>query len=396
MAITVLTGLPGSGKSDRLIRTVNKSRESGRRALTFCCSESAILNARKSIAIHRTLSCRSNLSTSIDHFVSTDECIELIKQIPSGSLLAFDEAQFFGDSIVDSWLNAAAHGIDIMIAAPNARQAKMLKQQGIEFVKMPLKCQNCEQNEADTFFVFVDEDRTQSVCQACHDLLRAEAKSEIVVRLRSQEPYPGEERIYQPVELEECSSWDAIRTDSETRYESMIEACSLVGLPGANATYLDIGCNTGFFCHKMRKAGFRATGVDVVANDLEVARLLSTFIRRDYVTYVKSDAYEYLRTTQDQLFDVTSAFSVFQWVMIQNTAAHGLDCMRWMFQKTKKICVLEMGESTEAHYVERIGMKYDKDWVYQFMIDNGDFRNVNVIEKKQKGIKRDFFIGFKN
>ena len=145
----------------------------------------------------------------------------------------------------------------------------------------------------------------------------------------------------------------------------------------------------------MTKAGFTSKGVDIVEGDLGVARLLSTFFRRDYVHYVLSDVQEYLRSTVADKFDVASAFSIFQWVMIQTTPQKGIDCMHWLFQKTRRVCFLEMGEYTEAHYVERAGIEYDRDWVYKFMKDHGEFSRIEIADKREFGLKRDLFIGFK-
>ena len=77
----------------------------------------------------------------------------------------------------------------------------------------------------------------------------------------------------------------------------MLSLCADEGLPQAHASYQDIGCNTGFFCHGMAKAGFTSKGVDVTANDIRVARLLSTYFRRDLATYEVANAYKYLGST---------------------------------------------------------------------------------------------------
>jgi 2-polyprenyl-3-methyl-5-hydroxy-6-metoxy-1,4-benzoquinol methylase len=79
------------------------------------------------------------------------------------------------------------------------------------------------------------------------------------------------------------------------------------------AAYLDVGCNTGYFCDRIWRLGFDAEGVDVVKEDIEVARILDSYFRKGHVRYVTQDAYTYLQKTQDRLFDVTSAFAVFQW-----------------------------------------------------------------------------------
>jgi len=395
MPITTLTGLPGSGKSEQLIITVNTALEQERVALTFCCSDSPILKARRGIAEHRQLGSRSGLTTPLNYFVSAESAIRIVREAPSGALLAFEEAQHFGDGIVEPWCEASEQGVEIFITSPSPSQAKMLHRRDHEITRLTLTCQNCEGREASTFLCYLDEDRTESVCEVCHKKLQSEAEAEIVDHLRAQEPHPGEEKIYQPIELHECSNWDVIRQDSDQRFRVIEKACADENLPTAHSNYLDIGCNTGFFCYQMTKAGFRATGVDVVGNDISIARKLGTFFRRDYTTYVVSDAHEYLQSTQDQTFDVTSAFSVFQWVMIQNTPKHGLDCMRWLFGKTRRICILEMGESTEAHYAERIGMKYDRDWIYDFMQEFGGFDRIDIVDLADHNLKRDLFIGYK-
>lgn len=393
--ITILSGLPGAGKSESLITQVNQAREAGRAVLVFMCSDSPVLRGRPGITKHGMIGSRSKLKTKVDHFVSTDKCIALVGEAPHGALLAFDEAQHFGEALIDAWCAAAHRGADILIASPNMAQIEELDRRGYKATRLSLDCQACGERAATTVFVHRDEDRTESVCATCHDRLRADAKREVVERLERGSPYPGKKCIYQPVELEECADWEVIRDDSDTRFDLISKICRDQGLPQAHTTYLDVGCNTGYFCNRMTRLGFLSTGVDVTANDIEVARLLGSYVRRDYAAYVLADAHAYLAESQQEAYDVTSAFSVFQWVMIQNTPEHGLDCMRWLFRKTRRICVLEMGESTEAHY-SKLGMHYDSDWIYRFMKAEGDFERIDVINAKEQHILRDLFVGYKS
>ena len=396
MPITILTGLPGSGKSETVISRVNSALQEGRVALTFLCSDSPILRARPNIAKRGRMGCRSGLFARVDHFVSTARSIDLLENAPAGALLAFDEAQHFGETIVDSWCAASERGAEILIASPNEAQLKGLKRRGHEAERLRLICQACQEREASAFLCHLDEDRTEAVCAECSDRLTEDARARIIDRLLHGGPQPGEEWLYQPVELPECSAWEVIRTDTQERCRIVLDTCAREGLPNAHSSYLDVGCNTGFFCHEMARAGFHSTGVDVAAKEIEVARLMSTYFRRDYATYVQSDAHEYLKTTQDRTFDVTSAFSVFQWTMIQKTPEHGLDCMRWLFEKTRRICILEMGESTEAHYIERIGLRYDSAWIRDFMETHGGFERIELIDMKSSRLKRDLLVGFKS
>ena len=369
--------------------------EEGRIALTFFCSDSPILRARPNIARYGRFGCRSGVFAPVNHFESTARTIELLEHVPSGALLAFDEAQHFGEEIVESWCMASERGAEVLIATPNEAQLKALNHRGHEAERLRLTCQVCAEREASTFLCYLAEDRTESVCSDCSERLTNDARARVIDLLRQGGPHPGKEWTYQPVELPECRLWRVVRTDTEDRFRILIELCARGGLPNAHSTYLDVGCNTGFFCHRMSRAGFHSTGVDVVASEIEVARLMSTYFRLDYATYVVSDAHEYLHTTPDQSFDVTSAFSVFQWMMMQKTPEHGLDGMRWLFEKTKRICVLEMGESTEAHYVERIGLSYDSAWIRDFMKTHGGFERIELIDMKSSKLKRDLLVGYK-
>ena len=396
MAITILTGLPGSGKSETVITRVNSALREGRVALTFLCSDSPILRARPNIAKHGRMSCRAGSFARVDHFVSTAKSIDLIENVPAGALLAFDEAQHFGEEIVDSWCAASERGAEVLIACPNEAQLKALRRRGHQAERLRLMCQVCQEREASASFCYLDDDRMESVCSGCSKRLTKDARARIVDRLLHGRPHPGEKWTYQPIELRECRNWGVLRPDTRERCRFVVDTCAREGLPNSHSSYLDIGCSTGSFCHQMSMAGFHSTGVDVAANEIEIARLMSTFFRRDHAAYVLSDAHEYLKTTQDHTFDVTSAFSVFQWLMMQKTPEHGLDCMRWLFGKTRRICILEMGESTEPHYIERIGLRYDSFWLREFMQTHGGFERVELLDMKTSRFKRDLLVGFKS
>ena len=394
MTIEILTGLPGTGKSERLITKVQSARSDGITALIVCCSESLVLQRTPSIAEHQRISSRSGLVVGLDRFESTEEAIGFLGAAKDGWLLAFEEAQYFGTDIVDAWCDASNRGVSILIATPSKEQLALLTDRGHVCTNLTLSCQKCGKAEATKFFCYSHEDRTKSVCECCYREMKCMAEEQIVSRLVAAAPHPGREIVYQPVGLPACEQWEVIREDSSHRFQLVKAACDRVGLPSSHSSYLDVGCNTGFFCHQMSQIGFNATGVDVVETDIQLARLLSTYCRRDYVNYTIADAYEYLASSQDIVFDVASAFSVFQWVMIQQSAQHGLHCMNWLFQKAKYLCVLEVGESAEDHYVERIGMRYDSQWIYSFMKTSAVFDAVEVYEAAQHGLKRDLFIGF--
>ena len=396
MPITILTGLPGVGKTERLILTVAEAQKAGRTTATFLCSDSTRLRTRRHITEHRKLGSRSGMRTQVDHFVSADRCVELLQDAQPNALLAFDEAYHFGERMVEHWCAAAGRGAELLIAAPSGPQVTALKTLGHHATHLTLDCQACARREATQFFVYDQESRTEAVCAKCFRRMRKNAKREIIKCLREGKPFPGTKATYQPIELPECRRWRVNRDDSQRRLDLMLSVCADEGLPQAHSSYLDVGCNTGFFCYGMAQAGFTSKGVDVTANDIDMARLLSTYFRRDLATYEAADAHDYLDRTPDERFDVTSAFSVFQWVMIQSGPERGLACMRMLFQKTKRLCVLELGESSEAHYGDRIGMDYDSTWIRDFMLAEGGFSRVQCIAGSEHRLWRDLLIGFKS
>lgn len=265
-----------------------------------------------------------------------------------------------------------------------------------------MKCQKCFVATANSSIVLPGKDETMSLCQACNQAMTDAARREVLDRLERQAPYPGEKVIYQPIELEECATWRQLRPDSKDRVDLMTRIVRESGLPKSDtyghSTYLDVGCNTGYFCHQMRRLGFYAEGVDVVEGDIEVARQLDSFFRKDHNNYVIADAYNYLRDTQDRHIDVTSAFAVFQWLMIQTSIERGIECLKWLFAKTNRVCFLEMGYASEAQYKDKLPENIDRTWVWQKMEQLGEFAEIRMYDAKKHGLMfgtRDLFVGIK-
>ena len=400
MSISVLTGLPGSGKSTRLIELVNQAIAQDRPVVTFASNSSPWLMARDHLRVNRIIGCRRpGLTCPLHQLVSPDECADILRRTPPGALVAFEEGHYFGLSVVPHWINASKRDLEVLVAMPSQGQLKLLEGQDYTETKLVMNCQQCSEAEATTFIIVPGKDATLSICAKCEATMQDEARWEILERLERQPPYPDEKAIYQPIEFEECADWRLVRPDSSRRVEVMLRVLNEFGLPGegppGHATYLDVGCNTGYFCHHMRRLGFFAEGVDVMDGDVTVARLLDSFFRRDNNNYVHANCYDYLRDTQDRKFDVTSAFAVFQWLMIQQSVDHGIQCLGWLFAKTKRVCFLEMGYSAEPQYRDKIGINIDREWVLNIMQDLGGFSGIRVFDAGQHGLIRDLFVGLK-
>ena len=130
MAITILTGLPGVGKTERLILAVAEAQKAGRTTATFLCGDSPRLRTRPNLTEHRKICSRSGLRTQVDHFVSIGRCVELLNDAQPNALLAFDEASHFGERLVEHWCAAASRGAELLIAAPSGPQLTALRRHG--------------------------------------------------------------------------------------------------------------------------------------------------------------------------------------------------------------------------------------------------------------------------
>jgi SAM-dependent methyltransferase len=399
VSVTVLTGLPGSGKSTYLIQRVNEARAGGRPVKTFECSESPRLQADEYVRSWRIIGSREpELECPLDHFVSTEEAADIVREAPPGTLVAFEEAHYFAPEIVLTWLEASQRGLDVLLAMPSDHQLHLLDGQGYEEKRFAIECERCRAREATTFLIPPEATRSLALCDECAAELTDEARAEIVERLERQAPYPGEKVVYQPIELEEVADWWVLRPDSAKRLEIVADVLREAGLVSYRSwkkrTYVDVGCNTGFFCTGLSELGFQVEGVDVMSDDIEVARLLGSFIRRQEVNWVVSDCYEYLRDTREQRFDVTSAFSVFQWLMLQRTLEHGTECIDWLFEKTSRVCILEMGYAAEDHYKGQLPVEIDRAWT-QARMERGGFDEILLFDAAEHGLMRDLFVGLR-
>jgi SAM-dependent methyltransferase len=383
MSITVISGLPGSGKSAMLIEAVHAAREQGRPVATFACSDSAWLRANDMISARRLLaSRRPGLTCPLDHFVSTDECATILGEIPPGTLAAFEEADAFALNIVPHWIEASLRDVEVLVAHPSDSQIEHLDGKEFEETLLVMRCQRCQIADANTFVWLQDPGKTISTCANCHLEMQRAARRQILELLGQPASCLGEGELHQPVELEELSDWTVVRSDSRRRAEIMARVIREADLPRngprGRRTYLDVGCNTGYFCHALRR-GFQVEGVDENERDVRVARLLESFFRKDFAKYAATDLYTYLRDTQERLFDVTSALSVFE-PMIVESLDRGVACLEWLFAKTNRLCFLEMDYSGGPRGDGIPPPDSDRPWVQRIMEERGRFTEVRVFE----------------
>ncbi len=397
MSITLLTGPSGSGKSRRLIEVVQAAQAQGRAVSTFMARAAAQRSADPNVWSHGKIGSREpGLLCRLDHIVTSEECADILRTLAPGTLAAFDEARFFDVGVVDAWREASRRGLELLVSTPSPEQVAVLGDGAIE-TRMSMTCRRCGLRDAASSVVLPGTRDAISVCADCDEEIARPVRAEVVTRLRQQEPYPGEEALYQPVELQECASWRVLRVDSARRVELMREVIDEIAARDGTRTrtYMDLGCNTGYFCHAMARLDFASLGVDVVEDDIEVARLLTSYVRRDGCRYVVADIHDYLQATRSQPIDVISAFSVVQWLILQRSLQAGLEAFAWMFEKVGRICFLEMGYASEALYSGRLPELMDRAWVRRTMEDSRQFDEIRCYDAGEHGLMRDLFVGLK-
>lgn len=399
-----MTGLPGAGKSKRLIEAVNDADQSGRGTSTFVCGDYPWPTDHEAYWVHRRIVCgEPGLTCPIDHFVSSVDAVRILATLGASTLVAVEEAYAFGTEITKEWIAFADRGGDVLLAAPSDHQLRALGSYPHFVIDLALMCQRCSKAAAVEAMIVPEGNGALSVCAECFDALKWRARQRIAEVLRAEQPFPGEDALYQPVEVPELQGWRVARWDSVARASAALQVLTDVGVASARdqLTYLDVGCNTGLFADYFARHGFDAKGIDATHAFIEAARLLEVFFRRKarpderWVRYELANAYEYLRDTQHEKFDVTSSFAVLQWIMIQRTMEHGLQCIEWLSEKTRRVCFIEFGYTREEMYRHELEEEIDRTWVITAMLERGHFDRVLTIDATPGRLQRDIFVGVK-
>lgn len=403
MSLTVFTGLPATGKTSAIIRSMREHERAGGKVALFLSAEHKELTRRPNVRPGGLMGCRDpELNFKIDHVLKTDATVACLETLEPGTMAVFDEAHFFKPSIVRAWQTAAQRGLQILVGTPSRAQLEQLEDSGSAATELTVPCR-C--GKADATSVIYEDNMTYPIhlCDECNAEQYNAIMKQLLEEIRVSEPFPGEKKTYQPFFDVDMEGWDFVRGDSMARFRLMEDA--VARCPSINPTvdsadtrlsYLDLGCCSGFFCDAMDDIGFSSTGVDVTKNFIDWCNRLAKF-KGQNISYIKEDAKKFI-TGSDEKVDVTSTFATLQWVMTQQGYEAGLDCFKQLFDRTEHICVVEMGYTLEDIYKDRIPdrpREIDQKWVLDIMREFGDFAVIEVYPAGENGIWRDIFIGYK-
>lgn len=378
-------------------------QENGGEVVLFLSAEHPELTRRPNVKPGGLMGCRDPaLNFKIDFVLKTRETLECLEKLEVDTMAVFDEAQYFKSDIVDAWISVAKRGVKVLVGTPSKAQLDRLENKGFKPTELTVPCK-CGKKNATA--VVYEENITfpTHLCDDCNARYHSEVLRTLFEDIRESEPFPGENKTYQPFYDVMMSGWKFVRPDSMARFkliQGAIGNCPSLSPTVENAdkqlSFMDLGCCSGFFCDAMTNIGFYCTGVDVTKNFISWARQIAKLKGRN-VDYVCEDARKFI-TGSDDLIDITSSFATIQWVMTQQGYDAGVECFKHLFDRTRHISVVEMGYTLEEIYKERIPdrpREIDKSWVLDIMREYGGFAEVEVHPAGENGIWRDVFIGFK-
>jgi len=403
MTMSVYTGLPATGKTSNIIRSMKDFQDNGGQVVLFLSAEHPELTNRPNVRPGGLMGCRDGeLSFKIDHVLETDESIERLGKLEPQVMAVFDEAQYFKPAIVDAWQIAADRGVKVLVGTPSKAQLDRLRKNGNDIIELTVPCSMCGKSDATSVIYEHDITYPTHLCSECNNERFSETLQTLFSEVCESEPFPGELKTYQPFHGVEMKGWEFVRPDSLARFQLMKNAIERTPRLNQNDfrpgySYMDLGSCSGFFCDAMTTIGFSSTGVDVTKNFIDWADRLAK-LKGQKITYLKEDARAFI-TASDEQFDVTSSFATIQWVMTQQGYEAGVECFKHLFNRTRHICVVEIGYTLEKIYKDRIPDRpheIDKNWVLRIMQEHGDFDEIEVHPAGENGLWRDVFIGYKS
>ena len=403
MSLKIFTGLPGSGKTSALIDEMLRRKETGERVVLILSSEHESLTNRPNVKAGGLMGCRDkDKSYPIDAVMSSSEAGAFVAAQEPGTMVVFDEAQYFQPELVQSWRTASERGVDILVGTPSQHQLELLTDIPHEPVHIEVQC-SCGQMSATQ--VLYEEDLTypKHLCSDCYTKRRSDAIASLLAEVKRSDPFPNELHTYQPFYGLDMKGWELVRNDCQTRLNIILDAVSRCDIinekladPLGQASFVDLGCCSGFFSDAMADRGFRSSGVDISKDFIDWASRLAKIKAQDII-YVQDDLLGHL-TSSTKHFDVISTFATVQWVMAQKGYAAGLTCFEEIFERADSICVIEMGYTTEPIYRDKIidrPTEIDRQWVLNLMEQSGQFDTIELHPMGENGIWRDIFVGFK-
>lgn len=282
--LTVLIGVPGAGKSRRLIRAVNDARAEGRLARVFLCRENPRVAHKER---DRTLRCRDPQTwCDLDGFLTSEETIVALDEMSADALAAVDDSQSFSLAVAHAVVRAATRGVRCIVSVPSPQQLQVFRDHGIAPTELTLLCQRgC--GEPGTTAVLTEKGHTLTVCAKCLALIGAEAVTAVREHLANRFGPPR--ALHEPVPGLDLPEWPSASPSAAREMNAI--ANELDGDRSAHdawvpsATLLDLGCGMGARAISLARKGYHVTAVDADAALVAIARIADRVFARRHVVF---------------------------------------------------------------------------------------------------------------
>ena len=171
-------------------------------------------------------------------------------------------------------------------------------------------------------------------------------------------------------------------------------------LKNSSGSFLDMGCNIGFFTLKASEMGFLSYGIDVKRKNILIANYQKKMKNLNNVFFmdhkINMDTVEKLPS-----FDVVCILSVFHHWVRHYGAENAMDMMKVLSKKCRDVLIFETGQPDEINKEWAKKLKFisnnTKQWGEDFLKEIG-FENVFEIgsfKSPVSSVNRSLFIAYK-
>ena len=183
-----------------------------------------------------------------------------------------------------------------------------------------------------------------------------------------------EKILYQPTSIDNINNNFTIVRACKDRFDHMLEFCqSYFSEPLSEKSFLDIGCNIGYFLNQFNKYCEKVVGIDYdnklkKESDIFYPDITQNIFNVDYTKKLKDF----------EQFDIVSFMSLLHHIIISEGLESAIKVLKIVDEKTKEIMFFEMGQEHENFYKDKLpGWNIDK--IKNFIIDNTSFNRCEIL-----------------
>lgn len=394
MKINIINGLSNSGKSSKMILNYTILKKNNK-CLAFL-NNKIYLN----LCIDLWYSKNPDIWSEYDYLVNDDlELLNYLKENKNYEYLFFDEFYSYSNEILNFLIEFYENkNTEIFISNCTEEQIEIIKNktENYNLEKLNIKCKNCN---GDSTIVCPDNTNfiTDNFCQKCYCDKVNETAAFIKDKI-SNYPLLPSNTLYQPFYFKnddfyynlskDFYNYNVIRDDTDKRINIYLKHHNK-----EIVSYIDLGCNTGYFCDYMSEI-LKITnvyGIDICRTMIDICIKKSKYLLLNNNFYICEDLHDYFMNCKKK-YDVISAYSVIQWLMIQKGDEKGVELLEKLAELTKKILIVEIGDYKEHHY-DKLKIPIGTEWLIELL--NKYFISHIVYNKDDYNLKRDIIYFFK-